>query len=108
MKPILYDGNKLNCVFPYNCNALHGSGDFAVVLLAGNMADIINLEKSLKEIGIKKEIDPAFSTPGFIPECILKNKFTESFLHYYKFKGLFLESLCLLSSCFFSIHTFLN
>jgi hypothetical protein len=54
MESILYDGNQLNCVFPYNCDALPMSGDFAVVLLAGNIAQIINLEKSLKEIGIKR------------------------------------------------------
>ena len=54
MESILYDDNKLNCVFPYNCNALPISGNFAVVLLAGSMDDIINLEESLKEIGIKR------------------------------------------------------
>jgi biotin carboxylase len=54
MESILYDDNQLNCVFPYNCDALPMSGDFAVVILAGNMAQIINLEKSLKEIGIKR------------------------------------------------------
>ncbi len=54
MEAILYDGNKLNCVFPYNCNALPISGDFAVVLLAESMDHIINLEESLKEIRIKK------------------------------------------------------
>lgn len=54
MESILYDDNKLNCVFPYNCNALPMSGDFAVVLLAGNMDQIISLEESLKEIGIKR------------------------------------------------------
>ena len=54
MESILYDDNKSNCVFPYNCNALPVSGDFAVVILAENMAQIINLEESLKEIGIKR------------------------------------------------------
>lgn len=54
MESILYDGNKLNCVFPYNCNALSMSGDFAVVLLSENMNRIINLEESLKKIGIKR------------------------------------------------------
>ena len=54
MKSILYDGKRLNCVFPFNCNALPMSGDFAVVLLAGSMDHIINLEKTLKKIEIKK------------------------------------------------------
>lgn len=55
MESILYDGNKLNCVFPFNCNSLPMSGDFAIVLLGGKMDQIINLEKSLKDIGVKRD-----------------------------------------------------
>ncbi len=55
IKPVLYDGKKLNSVFPYNCDTLPLLGDFAVVLLAENMDIIINMEKSLKEMGVKRD-----------------------------------------------------
>lgn len=48
IQPVLYDGKKLNSVFPYNCNALPLTGDLAVVLLAENMDRIFYLEESLK------------------------------------------------------------
>jgi hypothetical protein len=53
--PVLYDGNKLNSVFPFNCNALSVSGDFAVVLLAQNLDSIIYLEESLERVGVKRD-----------------------------------------------------
>jgi hypothetical protein len=53
IEAILYDGKKPNCVFPYNCDALSTSGDFAVVLLAENMDRMNTLEESLKNrVGI--------------------------------------------------------
>ncbi len=55
IEPVLYDGNKLNSVFPFNCDALALTGDFAVVLLAENMERISYLEKSLKEMGVKRD-----------------------------------------------------
>jgi hypothetical protein len=55
IKPVLYDGNKLNSVFPYNCNTLPLSGDFAIVLLAESMDKIFNMEESLKEMGVKRD-----------------------------------------------------
>ncbi|MBU8909985.1 MAG: hypothetical protein KOO65_01830 [Desulfobacterales bacterium] len=54
MESILYDAKKSNCVFPYNCNSLSTSGSFAVVLLAKNLDQIVFLEKSLNEMGIKR------------------------------------------------------
>jgi hypothetical protein len=56
IKPVLYDGNKLNSVFPFNCSSLPVTGDFAVVLLAQNMDKIIYLEESLKRMGVKRDI----------------------------------------------------
>ncbi|MBC2712449.1 MAG: hypothetical protein HGJ94_16135 [Desulfosarcina sp.] len=55
IKPVLYDGKKLNSVFPYNCDKLPLSGDFAVVLLAEDMDMIFNIEESLKEMGVKRD-----------------------------------------------------
>jgi hypothetical protein len=54
IKPVLYDGKKINSVFPFSCDRLPLSGDFAVILLAGNMDEIFNMEKSLKEMGVKR------------------------------------------------------
>ncbi len=49
---ILYDGNKSNSVFPFNCEDLSRTGNFAVVLLAEDMAQLELLETSLKELGV--------------------------------------------------------
>jgi len=54
IKPVLYDGKKLNSVFPFSCDTLPLSGDFAVIIIAGNMDGIFNMEESLKEIGVKR------------------------------------------------------
>lgn len=45
---VLYDGNKLGSIFPFDCNALPFTGDFAVVLLAEDLDHIAYLEESLK------------------------------------------------------------
>ncbi len=54
IKPVLYDGKKLNSVFPFSCDTLPISGDFAVILLAENMDEIDSMEESLKEMGVKR------------------------------------------------------
>ena len=54
MGSILYDGKKINCVFPYDCKALSTFGNFAVLLLAENLDQIIFLENALKKMGIKR------------------------------------------------------
>lgn len=55
IKPVLYDGNKLNSVFPFNCDALPETGVFDVILLAQNLDQILYLEESLKEMGVKRD-----------------------------------------------------
>ncbi|MHC1576398.1 MAG: hypothetical protein ACXQTE_03490 [Methanosarcinaceae archaeon] len=55
IEPILYDGKRLNSVFPFNCDTLPLSGDFAVILLAENMDEIFNMEESLKKMGVKRD-----------------------------------------------------
>lgn len=55
IESVLYDGNKLNSVFPFDCDALPSTGDFAVVLLAEDLDYIAYLEESLKEMGVKRD-----------------------------------------------------
>lgn len=55
IKPILYNGNKLNSVFPFDCDTLPMSGNFAVILLAENMDMISSMEESLKAMGVKRD-----------------------------------------------------
>lgn len=58
LAPHLYDGSKLNSVFPLNCKNLPESGDFAIALLAENLEQIIKLEDSLKGLGVTREQQP--------------------------------------------------
>ena len=51
--PLLYDGNKLNSVFPYNCNAIESNGCFAIVLISEDSSHLAHLEQSIRKIGIK-------------------------------------------------------
>lgn len=57
IESILYDGNKLNSVFPYNCDALSETGEFAVILLARNLDRISYLEESLKKMGVTMDTE---------------------------------------------------
>lgn len=50
--PLLYDGKRLNSVFPYNCNAIQTNGSFAIILLSEDYSHLLHLEKSLQRIGI--------------------------------------------------------
>lgn len=52
--PLLYNGNKLNSVFPYNCNSIQSNGCFAIVLLSEDYNHLAHLEQSLGKIGIKR------------------------------------------------------
>ncbi len=54
MQPLLYDGHKLNSVFPFNCDALPETGDFSVILLAQNLEGISEMQKTLKEMGVQR------------------------------------------------------
>ena len=58
LAPHLYDGSKLNSVFPLNCKELSESGNFAIVLLAENLEQILQLENSLKGLGVSREQQP--------------------------------------------------
>lgn len=55
---VLYDGSKSNSVFPFNCEDLSRTGNFAVVLLAEDMDQLHMLETSLKELGVKRDWSP--------------------------------------------------
>jgi hypothetical protein len=55
IKSVLYDGNKLYSVFPFNCDELPETGNFAVILIAENLNQIFNLEESLKKMGVKRD-----------------------------------------------------
>ncbi len=51
---ILYDGKKVNSIFPYNCWALSVSGAFSALLLAENLNHLTYLEGLLRERGVKR------------------------------------------------------
>ena len=52
---VLYDGSKKNSVFPFNCEDLSRTGNFAVILLAEDMDQMHVLETSLKKRGVKRD-----------------------------------------------------
>lgn len=52
LKPILFDGLKPDSVFPYNCDYLEKTGDFAVILLARDLNEIAVLEEKLRHAGV--------------------------------------------------------
>ncbi|PLX82289.1 MAG: hypothetical protein C0617_14265 [Desulfuromonas sp.] len=52
---VLYDGSKSNSVFPFNCEDLSRTGNFAVILLADDMAQLQLLEAALAELGVKRD-----------------------------------------------------
>jgi hypothetical protein len=51
---ILYDGEKVNSVLPYNCRALRVSGAFSVLLLAEDLNHLTYLEGLLNERGVRR------------------------------------------------------
>ena len=55
IESVLYDSSKSNSVFPFNCEDLSRTGNFAVVLLAENMDQLHLLEISLKEQGVTRD-----------------------------------------------------
>ncbi len=55
IKPVLYDGHKLNSVFPFNCDVLPETGSFAVILLAQDLDQIAKLKEALKEMGVQRD-----------------------------------------------------
>ena len=52
---VLYDGSKKNSVFPFNCEDLSRTGNFAVILLAEDMDQMHVLETSLRKQGVKRD-----------------------------------------------------
>ncbi|NOR76444.1 MAG: hypothetical protein GQ525_14965, partial [Draconibacterium sp.] len=54
LKSSLYDGEKLNSVFPYNCEELLNTGRFSLIYLAENIENISILEQGVKEIQIER------------------------------------------------------
>lgn len=55
LKLDIYDGEKINSIFPYNCEALSDTGYFSLVLLAENTEIISILENRLKEVEHRRE-----------------------------------------------------
>lgn len=51
---LLYDGHRLNSVFPYNCNAIGLNGCLSVILIGEDFSHLEHLELSLNKIGIKR------------------------------------------------------
>ncbi len=51
---ILYDGEKVNSVLPYNCRSLSVNGDFSVLLLAEDLNHLTYLEGLLSERGVRR------------------------------------------------------
>lgn len=54
IRDILYDGQKVNSVLPYNCSSLSVSGAFSVLLLAEDLNHLTYLEELLREQGVKR------------------------------------------------------
>lgn len=52
--PLLFDGNKRNSVFPYNCNAIESNGSFSIILLSEDCNHLAHLEHLLRKRGIKR------------------------------------------------------
>jgi biotin carboxylase len=52
--PLLFDGNKRNSVFPYNCNAIESNGCFSIILLSEDYNHLVYLEHLLRKRGIKR------------------------------------------------------
>lgn len=52
---IIYDGEKVNSVLPYNCRLLGVSGAFSVLLLAEDLNHLKYLEELLSEHGVRRE-----------------------------------------------------
>ncbi|MCP4120070.1 MAG: hypothetical protein GY737_32670 [Desulfobacteraceae bacterium] len=52
LAPVLFDGLKQESVFPYNCDHLEKTGEFAVILMGGSPDQIAALEATLGELGV--------------------------------------------------------
>lgn len=54
LKPILYTGESVNCVFPFDCDKLASSGFFAPILVGEDTYHLHYLEQTLEALGIEK------------------------------------------------------
>lgn len=54
IRDIIYDGEKVNSVLPYNCRSLNVSGAFSVLLLAEDLNHLKYLEELLNERGVRR------------------------------------------------------
>lgn len=55
LSPVLYDGSKLNSVFPFDCDLIETTGSFEVLLLAEDLYHLDFLERTLKELGVSHQ-----------------------------------------------------
>lgn len=55
LKAYIYDGIKVNSIFPYNSEALSETGAISIIFLAENTESISVLERALKEVEIGRE-----------------------------------------------------
>lgn len=56
LEPLIFDGNRRNSVFPYNCGAIESNGCFAIILLCEDFNHLVHLEHSLlAKLGRKKD-----------------------------------------------------
>lgn len=53
LHPILYDGTKVNSVFPFDCDLFETTGVFEVLLLAEDLYHLDFLKRTLKEFGVR-------------------------------------------------------
>lgn len=56
LKSFLYDGEKLNSIFPYNCEDLLNTGRFCLIYLAESIENLSILEQGVKEYQIERNI----------------------------------------------------
>ncbi len=49
---ILYDGKNASAYFPYNCDKLDKTGDFAAIIMADDLDTIADLEGEMNRLGI--------------------------------------------------------
>ncbi|MCB9030034.1 MAG: hypothetical protein H6619_03210 [Deltaproteobacteria bacterium] len=54
IESLLYDGSRINSVFPYDCDTLSINGTFAAVLLAEDMYHIEYLEEALRYLDVNR------------------------------------------------------
>ena len=54
LAPLLYDGKRINAVFPFDCDELSHNGSFAALLVAEDLYHIDYLERTLQGLGVMR------------------------------------------------------